>query len=226
MFLAFESNPPSSTATTPLVLASASPRRRSLLEAAGLRFSIEPSHVDEDFDPTLAPETAAVLLAERKARAAALHLAGQTRWIIAADTLVAIPSPRPVASLGREPAQYRYLGKPADARQAAEFLGSLSGTSHRVVTGVAVLRCQDGALFADHALTSVRMRVLSAGEIRAYVATGEWRDKAGGYGIQAGADAFVESLEGDFDTVVGLPVALVLRLLEHAGAPLPRGAAR
>jgi septum formation protein len=229
----------SSDESVPLVLASASPRRRSLLEAAGLRFSVEPSHVDEEFDPHLAPATAAELLAERKARAAAVPQGQRARWVIAADTLVALPwhpmgrPPASPAAAGLKPAEsrapqpgppnQRYLGKPADAAEAREFLSSLSGSSHSVVTGVAVWRCRDGRLFVGHAETRVHMRVLTAAEIDAYVASGEWQDKAGGYAIQESADAFVTNLEGDFDTVVGLPVTLTLQLLAQAGAPLPEG---
>lgn len=232
-------NTHSSDEPVPLVLASASPRRRSLLAAAGLRFSVEPSHVDEDFDPCLAPTTAAELLAERKARAAAAGQGQRSRWVIAADTLVALPlasARRPGAgssALGsalagstapgaKHPSQ-RYLGKPADAAEAREFLSSLSGSTHSVVTGVAVWRCRDARLFVGHAETRVHMRVLAAAEIDAYVASGEWQDKAGGYAIQESADAFVANLEGDFDTVVGLPVTLTLQLLAQAGAPLPEG---
>lgn len=198
-------------ARPPLVLASASPRRMDLLAGAGLQFEIEPSHVDEDFDPRLAPEQAGAELARRKAEAIARRHAGSARFVIAADTLVALEPSEP----GRP---WSYLGKPEHADEARSFLRRLSGSRHRVLTAVAVQRCRDGALFAGHAETWVRMRTLKAAEIEGYVASGEWRGKAGGYAIQESADAFVVALEGDFDTVVGLPLALTLELLAAAGA--------
>jgi septum formation protein len=194
-----------------LILASASPRRMDILTAAGLRFEVQPSHVEEDFDPRLPPESAGPELAARKARAIAGRHAGADAFVIAADTLVALDP--------REPGgPWRYLGKPLDAEEARRFLGALSGTRHRVLTGVAVQRCRDGALFVDHAQTWVHMRALTPAEIEAYVESREWCGKAGGYAIQESADAFVTGLEGDFDTVVGLPLALTLRLLDTAGA--------
>ncbi|HEX6884386.1 MAG TPA: Maf family protein [Planctomycetota bacterium] len=190
-----------------LVLASASPRRRELLARAGLAFTVDPADVDEDFAPDLAPEAAARLLAERKARAVAVRHAPGT-LVLGADTIVAVPRGH----------AHEYLGKPRDAEEAAAMLARLAGTRHAVVTGLCVVRAPAGPLHGDHERTWVRMRALASEEIRAYVASGEWRDKAGGYAIQESADRFVTDLEeGGFDNVVGLPVARALALLAAAG---------
>jgi len=190
-----------------LVLASASPRRRELLARAGLAFTVDPADVDEDFAPTLAPEAAARLLAERKARAVAARHAPGT-LVLGADTIVALPRGQ----------AHEYLGKPRDAQEAATMLARLAGTRHAVVTGLCVVQAPEGPTRGDHERTWVRMRALAPEEIRAYVASGEWRDKAGGYAIQESADRFVTALEeGGFDNVVGLPVARALALVRAAG---------
>jgi len=195
----------------PIVLASASPRRRALLSAAGLAFELGPVDVDEGLDGFEGPTGAARELARRKARAAAASHAGTERWVIGSDTIVCAPVE------GRE----RLLGKPANEAEARTMLGWLSGTRHAVVTGVCVVRCCDEVAFEDHERTWVTMRPIEPAERAAYVASGEWRDKAGGYAIQETADAFVTVLEGGgFDNVVGLPVERTLALLARAGAPL------
>ena len=187
-----------------LILASASPRRRELLAAAGIAFDPEPSEVDESLPEGIEPEAAAELLAERKARAVARRRAGADRLVLGADTVVALDAPGGSV----------LLGKPADEGEARGMLRRLSGTRHRVVTGVAVVRTRDGSIALGHETTFVRMRPILPAEVEAYVASGEWRDKAGGYAIQESADAFVVSLEqGSFDNVVGLPVALARRLI-------------
>jgi len=194
-----------------LVLASASPRRRELLLRAGVRFEIEPPGVDESLAPGLDPIQAARLLAERKARA----VAGRHRdavFVLGADTVVAL-EPRP--------GSYELLGKPDTPAEAARMLRALSGTRHSVVTGLCVVRAADQTSFLDAERTWVSMRALAAHEIRDYVDSGEWRDKAGGYAIQESADRFVTALEGGgFDNVVGLPVERALGLLRPAGAGL------
>jgi len=186
--------------TRPLVLASASPRRRELLAQTGLAFTVEVSSVSEDLHPLTPPEEAALELAERKARAVAKRLGTRDALVLAADTIVAVG--------------LRMLGKAADEREAEEMLRALSGTRHRVITGVCALRTKDLALARGFERTFVTMRAITETEISSYVASGEWRDKAGAYAIQETADRFVTSLEeGGFDNVVGLPVELSLRLL-------------
>ena len=199
-----------------LILGSASPRRHSLLASARLQFDIEPSDVDESLEDSIEPEQAALELARRKAFAVAARHAGEPCWVIGSDTVVAIG----------EGAGLELLGKPEDAREARRMLSRLSGSRHRVVTGVAVVRCEawsparpstDG--FDGFERTWVSMRVIQPAEVEAYVNSEEWRGKAGGYAIQENADAFVTSLEeGGFDNVVGLPLSLTLELLRRSGA--------
>lgn len=202
-----------STEASGLVLASASPRRRSLLAAAGLRFEVDPADVDETLAPGTGPEEGARALARAKARhVAARHAPGS--WVIGADTVVAV---------GAE-----LLGKPADEREADAMLRQLSDTRHRVVTGVCVVRCADGRDWVESETTFVTMRSIEPAERAAYVASGEWRDKAGGYAIQETADRFVTGLEGGgLDNVVGLPTRRTLDLLVRAGwrRAAPRGGA-
>ncbi|MCK6444880.1 MAG: Maf family protein [Planctomycetes bacterium] len=201
-----------------IVLASASPRRRELLARAGLEFTIEPADVDETLAEFVDPRDAAVRLAERKARAVAERHRGAPVVVLGADTIVALPP-------GAGDRRWRLLGKPVDEADERAMLAALSGTRHAVITGVAVVRALDGASFSDAERTWVAMRVLVASEIDEYVASGEWRDKAGGYAIQETADRFVTGLEeGGFDNVVGLPVGLALGLLARAGS-LPPGLA-
>jgi septum formation protein len=197
-----------------LILASASPRRRELLARAGLVFRVHASRVDESIDPRTPPEQAALELAERKARAVARELGPLDAIAIAADTIVALEN----GSM---------LGKPADAREAQVMLRSLSNTRHRVITGVCCLDLDGSRLARGFERTFVTMRAISDAEVAAYVASNEWQDKAGGYAIQENADRFVTGLEeGGFDNVVGLPVALTLRLLgEWPSAERPAAAA-
>jgi septum formation protein len=197
-----------------IVLASASPRRRDLLAAAGIAFEVAPADVDEFLEPGTSPEIGAARLALRKAHAGAAHLVAQDAFVVAADTIVALEEP------GR-PGNFHLLGKPADDAEARSMLGRLSASRHAVVTGVAVVRCRDGAWAEGFERTWVTMRALLPTEIDAYVRSREWEGKAGGYAIQESADRFVTRLEeGGFDNVVGLPVALTLDLLARLGAIL------
>ena len=193
-----------------IVLASASPRRRDLLREAGLDFQVDPADVDESLEAGLDPVTAAVVLAERKARAVLTRHGGAGALLIGADTIVALP---------QEGEAWSLLGKPADAPEAHAMLSSLGGSRHAVVTGVAVARAEDGSVTSHAETTWVTMRPILPEEVEGYVASGEWRDKAGGYAIQETADRFVTSLEGGgFDNVVGLPVRRTLELLAASGS--------
>ncbi|HYC77674.1 MAG TPA: Maf family protein [Planctomycetota bacterium] len=194
-----------------LILASASPRRRDLLAARGLRFRTAAPDVDESAPPGVDPEDLARSLALRKAlavgwrEAPALRAAGLSAHVLAADTVVA--------------ACGALLGKPVDAADAARMLRALSGTTHRVITGFAALSLTpDPALVVVGAATTwVEMRPLSDAEIAAYVASGEPEGKAGAYAIQETGDRFVTRLDGGFDNVVGLPVEPALSALRATG---------
>lgn len=197
-------------ASPTLVLASASPRRRELLLEAGFQFEVHPADVDEDDVPlNTLPSEAALVLARRKAEVLAARF--PDRVILAADTVVAFGD--------------RILGKPADAAHAREMLRLLAGTTHVVITGVAVQHRLASVEKSARSMTAVRMRLLTEGEINAYVATKAWEGKAGGYGIQD-RDPFVRKVSGDYTNVVGLPMKLVRRLLGEAGirpiAPPPQ----
>lgn len=177
-------------------LASASPRRRELLSAMGLTFTVCPADVDESVPAGMHPADAVVELSKRKALAVQKTV-GDGVFVIASDTLV---------EEGGRP-----LGKPTDGEDATRMLLSLSGREHRVHTGLAV--AYRGRLYAERDTTRVFFRDFDESEARAYVATGEPMDKAGAYGIQGLGGALVDHIEGAFDTVVGLPCALTDRLL-------------
>jgi len=187
----------------PLILASASPRRRELLERAGVCFEAAPVEVDERLGPDEAPEEAARRLAADKARAAAaLH---GDRFVLAADTLVVLDG--------------RALGKPADEDEARAMLRALSGREHTVVTGYAAAAPGGEPLRIDSAETAVRFDELAERDIEWYVGTGEPMDKAGAYGIQGRAAALVQRVSGSYTNVVGLPLAEALALLAEVGWP-------
>ena len=192
-----------------LILASASPRRSQLLLDADISFDVQVSGVDESYDDFERPEEVAEGLALRKARAVAALYQGEDALVLGADTVVA---------LSVEGA-WRLLGKPSGAVEAAEMLSQLSGSRHAVITGVSVIDAATAAERTSSECTWVTMREITPMEVKGYVASGEWEDKAGGYAIQETADAFVSSLEGGgFDNVVGLPIGLVRRLLGASGS--------
>ena len=178
-----------------IILASASPRRRELLTAAGIAHAVDAANVDETPRPGESPAADAERLARETALAVARRHAGAT--VIGADTVVVV---------GEE-----ILGKPVDAADARRMLERLSNREHLVLTAVAVAR--GGGVRTGIAETSVSMRIISAREIAEYVETGEPMDKAGGYAIQGGAAGFIRGISGDFDNVVGLPMKVVRRLL-------------
>jgi len=188
-----------------LVLASASPRRRSLLEEAGLRFEVRHASVDEESPDHADPAALARGLALRKARAVASVLqGGAPALVLAADTVVALDDGR-------------ILGKPRDREEAASHLRALSGTTHSVITGVCLLDVPGEREEVFHVLSRVTMRTLSEGEVLDYATSQEGMDKAGGYAIQEGGDRFVLRLEGSRSNVVGLPVEEVLARLAARG---------
>jgi septum formation protein len=183
------------------ILASGSPRRIELLHAAGQRFEIDPSRVDESPRHGETAFDLAARVALEKARAVAARHPG--RWVLGADTLVV---------LGGEP-----LGKPRDAIDARTMLARLSGGAHDVVTAFVLLDPR-GHPFVERSIrTEVLFRELSSDEIDRYVATREPLDKAGGYAIQGGARKFVTEVRGSLSNVIGLPMNDVESALRAAG---------
>jgi septum formation protein len=203
-----------------LVLASASPRRQELLRNAGIPFTTQPANVDE----TPFPGESARVCAERLAKEKALKISRHHPYahVLGADTVVVLDE--------------QILNKPVDVEDAVRMLRLLSGRVHQVITGVclvspvlgppssliaepqarasyAVLRADDRELLVASETTSVTMSDISESEIREYASTGEPMDKAGAYAIQGRASRWIPRIEGDYSNVVGLPVALVHRML-------------
>ncbi len=178
-----------------LLLASTSPQRRAILEELGLPFEVVAPRYEERDDDGLAPAELVRAHAAGKARSVAGEAAG--RVVLGVDTAVVVDG--------------RVLGKPADGREAGEMLALLSGRPHVVVSGLCLLGA--GWEAVEHEETWVEFRRLSQEEIDAYVATGEWEGRAGGYAIQSRGAALVERVEGDYLNVVGLPAALLVSLL-------------
>ncbi|MDP3959308.1 MAG: nucleoside triphosphate pyrophosphatase [Pseudorhodobacter sp.] len=190
-----------------LILGSASPRRLELLAQIGVvPDAVQPADVDETPLKAELPRPYAARIAREKAAAV---VADPDDIVLCADTTVA---------LGR-----RIMGKPEDAGQAAAFLVALGGRRHQVITALALRRGTQ--MWTREVTCVVRMKRLSDLELNAYLASGEWRGKAGGYGIQGLAGAFIPWISGSFTAVVGLPVAETAALLVTAGYPLYRSIA-
>jgi len=187
-----------------LLLASASPRRRDLLGAAGVSFEVRPADVDESAHPGEAPELYASRLARAKAHEVAARCGAHApRWVLGADTVVVHAG--------------RLYGKPSDPEDAARMLGELLGRTHRVLTAVALARSDGSALREVRVESQVTLRAASDPEIRAYVATGEPLDKAGAYALQGEGGRFVLRVEGSRSNVIGLPLDETLALLREVG---------
>lgn len=184
----------------PVVLASASPRRRELLKELVPSFEVAAAEIDEDAETLDDPFETARRLALLKARNVAGVRPGAL--VIGGDTVVALPDPD---------GGYVQLAKPVDVEDAVRMLGLLSGRSHSVVTGVALV--WSGGELADRCESKVAFRALDEAEIRAYVATGEPMDKAGAYAVQAGGGTFVKAIEGSRSNVIGLPLELLSSML-------------
>ncbi|UFJ59955.1 Maf family protein [Brevibacillus sedimenti] len=191
-------------AETSLILASSSPRRRELLQTLGLPFTVMTSEVDETTQPGMSPEAVVEELALRKAQAVASRL--DAGVVLGSDTIVVLDG--------------RILGKPADEPDAFRMLSELQGREHTVYSGVALTDAATGRFEVAHCKTTVRIRPLTEREIRSYIATKEPMDKAGSYAIQGIGSTLVESIEGDYFTVVGLPLCLTARMLSRFGITL------
>jgi septum formation protein len=189
-----------------LVLGSASPRRRDLLAQIGVfPDAVRPADIDETPLKSELPRACAQRLALEKVQAIVL---AEDEIALCADTVVA---------LGR-----RNLGKPEDAEEAAKFLKLLSGRRHNVITAIALRSAE--RVWTRTVVTSVKVKPLSDAEIAAYIQSGEWRGKAGGYAIQGLAAAYIPEINGSYSNVVGLPLSETANLLKGAGyrtAPEP-----
>jgi len=187
-----------------LVLASASPRRRELLAQAGFTFTVAPASIPEDLRPGENPLAYVTRLAREKAQSVYGRIGSgdESKVVLGADTTVVAPNGE-------------VLGKPADAADAARMLRLLSGATHEVMTGVAVVSASGIEIAAE--VTHVSVVTLSDEEIAAYIATGEPMDKAGAYAIQGYAARWIPRIHGCYFNVVGLPLALVCGMLEGVG---------
>ena len=183
-----------------IILASSSPRRKTLLEQLDLQFDVIVSDVEEYIDPVIPPARLAEDLARHKAQAVASSCANAL--VIGADTIV-------VDERG-------ILGKPEDEAQAALMLRRLSGKAHRVITGLALVSTSEPpSTLVRHEITQVKITVLSDRAIQRYVQSGEPLDKAGAYGIQGKGAKFVEWIHGCYNNVVGLPLFLFMQMLQE-----------
>jgi septum formation protein len=191
-----------------VILASASPRRLELLSSLGLRVLVMPVDVEEGPRPGVGPRDLARLHAGSKAAAARARIG--TNVMIAADTVVDVDGTA--------------LGKPRDPAEARAMLATLSGREHAVHTAFVVADGASGQTIERCSSTRVRFAALGGDEIDAYVATGEPLDKAGAYGIQGRGAALVETIDGDFYTVMGFPLGLFVRSLPELDLYLPHAA--
>ena len=195
-----------------IILASSSPRRRELMAQAGFAFEVLVSEADETIE-TETPGEMVEVLSERKAAAVAEEIkrqgfAEESVLLVGADTMVAIDGKK--------------LGKPKDEKGAEEMLEELSGRTHQVYTGVTLIRLkkgENGSILQESRTfsegTDVSFYPLTKEEIRSYIATGEPMDKAGAYGIQGKAAVFVKEIKGDYNNVVGLPIARLYQELKN-----------
>ena len=184
-----------------IILASASPRRKELLEKIGLKFQVAPSDFPENLGQDLPPEGIVKYISIGKASAVAVKYPDAV--IIAADTIGVLKD--------------RVIGKPHNAEEACEILKSLSGKTHRVITGLTVIDTASGRMLTRTIETKVRFKKLSDMEIQSYVKSGEPLDKAGAYAIQGMGALIVEEIKGDYYNVVGMPLNALADLLKEFG---------
>ena len=188
-----------------LILASASPRRAELLHEAGYELEVRPATIDEAQFGGVSPGEIAQRLAQAKAEVIATQCPEDV--VLAADTIVCLGE--------------RILGKPNDEKHAREMLELLSGTTQIVITGVCVMHKAAEFQQSTRVMTAVRMDNLTVAQLNQYIASGDWRDKEGGYGIQDN-DPLVKRIAGSHSNVVGLPMEVTTRILAKAGI-MPKG---
>jgi len=186
-----------------VVLASKSPRRVELLKKIIKNFDIIPSNVSEKQNDGETPEEYVLRLAAEKVLAVALSLGDTDSWIIGADTIVVLDG--------------EVLEKPRTIQEARNMITRLQGNVHEVITGFCIMNCRGSKRVSAAIRTRVNMRKATEDEIEEYVSTGETFDKAGGYAIQGVGAQFIESIDGSFSNVVGLPIDEVRRALSQLG---------
>jgi len=184
-----------------IVLASASPRRKEILEITGLKFSVHKSDYEEDLDLSLTSHKLARFLSLKKAEAVSHHY--RDSIIIAADTFIAFKN--------------RLLGKPLTEKKAIKMLKMLNGKSHAVITGYTIIDTANGKTISKSVATKVYFSTLSDEEITSYVKSGEPLDKAGAYAVQGLGAVFIERIDGDFFNVMGLPLYALTVSLKKFG---------
>jgi len=189
----------------PLILASRSPRRRLLLRSVGIEFTIEPGIEDEPSLQIVSPAGAA----EKQARHKASHVSSSfpNSWVLGADTIVVLDG--------------QIFGKPSDNSEAGRMLRMLSGRVHEVITGMCLENAGKSISRLGSVSTKVRFKPLSSEQIESYIRTGEPMDKAGAYGIQGIGAFLVQSIEGSYTNVVGLPLCETVEWLEEEGIIAP-----
>lgn len=187
--------------TKQIILASGSPRRKQILEQGGLNFTVEVSDYEEKSIPGVVPSEFVETLSLEKAKAVAKN--HNDAIIIGADTIVVLDN--------------QILGKPKTKEDAREMLKKLSGNTHSVFTGFTVIDTVNKRTITNHVETRIRFKNLSEEEISGYVETGEPMDKAGAYGVQDRGALFVEYIEGDYSSVMGLPILKIFEILKELG---------
>lgn len=191
-----------------ILLASSSARRRELLESIGIPFVVKNPDVDETLRNTLPPPDRVVVLAEDKARAAAkTNYDTAPRLILAADTLVCLPTGRDAELV---------MGKPEDEGDARRMIEALAGRAHFVHTGIALFDHHSGSIWTARSDSLVQFGPMSADEIEIYLLRGEWKDVAGAYRIQGAAALYIDRIEGSWSGIVGLPLRELYVILEKA----------
>jgi septum formation protein len=199
-----------SSSSPKLVLASASPRRQELIAILGLPVQIIPSRVQEDTPDHWSPSQIVEGLSKRKADAVKDKLSESTDFssiVVGSDTIVVLNG--------------KVMGKPRDASEAEQMLQELAGEVHEVYTGITCIRISDAKTVTSHRVTKVRMRNLTSTQISRYVSTGESMDMAGAYGIQGIGSLLIESIDGCYFNVVGLPLSLLAVILEQFDITIP-----
>jgi septum formation protein len=192
----------------PLLLASASPRRRELLERVGFAIEVQPADVDERVQPGESPVDYVGRMARTKAIAVATRRSD--RWVLAADTTVTLEG--------------AILGKAESPEEAAKMLRWLSNRTHQVLTGFTIVGQRDDKTLIREGVvsTDVTMADVDGAMLADYVASGEWRDKAGAYAIQGIAAVLVREIRGSVTNVIGLPIAEIVAALHDVGGPMPK----